>query len=58
VTQRYRLIPGEFGYRAAGLFTDRGCRSVVTPPGMLAPYYDRLGFRRAGDSSVLDVVRT
>jgi hypothetical protein len=56
VTQRYRdFTPGEFVYRRSGLFTDRGCRAVVTPPGMLAPYYDRLGFRRDGDSYVLDL---
>lgn len=56
VTQRYRdFTPGEFVYRRSQYFTDRGCRSVVTPPGMVAPYYDRLGFRRDGDSYVLDL---
>jgi hypothetical protein len=28
---------------------------VVTPPGMLSPYYDKIGFRREGDSYVLDL---
>ncbi|UQU62462.1 hypothetical protein COUCH_25935 [Couchioplanes caeruleus] len=56
VTQRYRdFTPGEFVYRRSHLFTDRACRTVVTPPGMLAPYYDRLGFRREDESYVLDL---
>ncbi|OJF14233.1 hypothetical protein [Couchioplanes caeruleus] len=56
VTQRYRdFTPGEFVYRRSDLFTQRGCRTVVTPPGMVSPYYDRLGFRRDGDSYVLDL---
>jgi hypothetical protein len=56
VTQRFRdFTPGEFVYRRSRLFTDRGFRQVVTPPGMVAPYYDRLGFRRDGDSYVLDL---
>ena len=37
------------------LLRDRGFRRVVTPPGMVAPYYDRLGFRREGDTWVLDL---
>lgn len=56
VTPRYRdFTPGEFVYRRSRLFTDRGCRTVVTPPGMVSPYYERLGFRRDGDSYVLDL---
>ncbi len=56
VTQRYRdFTPGEFVYRRSQFFTDRGCHTVVTPPGMLAPYYGRLGFRRSGESYVLDL---
>ncbi|MFK3982262.1 YgjV family protein [Micromonospora sp. NPDC050397] len=56
VTQRFRdFTPGEFVYRRSSLFTDRGYRRVLTPPGMVAPYYDRLGFRREGDSYVLDL---
>ncbi|SDZ28942.1 hypothetical protein SAMN05444365_10967 [Micromonospora pattaloongensis] len=56
VTQRYRdFTPGEFVYRRSRFLTDRGFRRVVTPPGMVAPYYGRLGFRREGDSYVLDL---
>ena len=45
VTPRYRdFSPGEFVYRRSGLFLDRGFRRVVTPPGMVAPYYASLGF--------------
>ncbi len=55
VTQRFRdFTPGEFVYQRSHLFTDRGFRRVLTPPGMVTPYYDRLGFRKAGDSYVLE----
>lgn len=55
VTQRFRdLTPGEFVYRRSHLFTDRGFRRVLTPPGMVAPYYARLGFRKDGDSYLLE----
>ncbi|MFJ6197556.1 hypothetical protein [Micromonospora sp. NPDC092111] len=56
VTQRFRdFTPGEFVYRRSSLFTDRGFRRVVSPPGMVAPYYHRLGFRPEGGSYVLDL---
>lgn len=56
VTQRFRdFTPGEFVYRRSRLFTDRGFRRVVSPPGMVAPYYHRLGFHRHGDAYVLDL---
>jgi hypothetical protein len=56
VTRRYRdVTPGEFVYRRSGLLADLGVRRVTTPPGMVAPYYDRLGFRRDGDAYVLNV---
>ena len=56
VTPRFRdFSPGEFVYRRSGLFRDRGFRRVVTPAGMVAPYYDRLGMRREGETYVLDV---
>lgn len=56
VTQRFRdFTPGEFVFRRSQLFTDRGYRRVVSPPGMVAPYYSRLGFRPEGDSYVLDL---
>jgi hypothetical protein len=57
VTRRFRdFTPGEFVYRRSDLFTVRGFRRVVTPPGMVAPYYPRLGFRRTGDAYTLDLV--
>jgi hypothetical protein len=56
VTPRFRdFTPGEFVYRRSGLFRDRGFRRVLTPPGMVAPYYEGLGFRRDGDAYVLDL---
>lgn len=56
VTPRYRdLSPGEFVWRRSGLLADRGIRRVVTPPGMVGAYYDRLGFHRVGTSWQLDV---
>ncbi|SED35786.1 hypothetical protein SAMN04489844_4248 [Nocardioides exalbidus] len=56
VTPRYRdFSPGEFVWRRSGLLAARGVRRVVTPPGMVGAYYDRLGFRREGSSWVLEV---
>lgn len=56
VTPRYRdFSPGEFVWRRSQLLVDRGIRRVVTPPGMVGAYYDRLGFHRLGDSWVMDV---
>ncbi|PZG21584.1 hypothetical protein C1I95_07255 [Micromonospora craterilacus] len=56
VTPPFRdFTPGEFVYRRSSLFTDRGFRRVVSPPDMIAPYYHRLGFRREGESYVLDL---
>ncbi len=58
VTQRFRdFTPGEFVWRDSGLLSAHGFSRVVTPPGMVGPYYDRLGlgFRRQGDSFVLDL---
>jgi len=56
VTRRFRdFSPGEFVWQRSGLLRDDGFTQVVTPPGMVAPYYDRLGFRRQGESYVLDL---
>jgi hypothetical protein len=56
VTKRFRdFTPGEFVFKRSGLFTNRGFRRIVTPPGMVAPYYPKLGFHRDGDSYVLDL---
>ena len=50
VTPRYRdFTPGEFVFRRSGLFRDQGFTEVLTPPGMVAPYYARLGFSRHDD---------
>jgi hypothetical protein len=57
VTPRFRdFTPGEFVYRRSGMFQQRGFRQVRTPPGMVAPYYARLGFRVDGDAYCLDVL--
>ncbi len=56
VTQRFRdFSPGEFVWRRSGLLKDEGFRKVVTPKGMVAPYYDRLGFHRESDHFVLEL---
>ncbi|MET7880347.1 hypothetical protein ABZS52_25885 [Micromonospora profundi] len=56
VTPKFRdFTPGEFVYRRSRLFTERGFHRVISPPGMVAPYYHRLGFRPEGDSYVLDL---
>ncbi|WP_412540135.1 hypothetical protein R8Z50_30610 [Longispora sp. K20-0274] len=56
VTPRFRdLTPGEFVYRRSHLFVDRGFRRVMSPRGMLAPYYHRIGFRPEGDRYVLEL---
>ena len=56
VTPRFRdFTPGEFVYRRSGLFRDRGFRTVLSPPGMVAPYYEELGFHREHDHYRLDI---
>jgi hypothetical protein len=56
VTRRYRdLSPGEFVFRRSGQLTAHGFRRVLTPPGMVAPYYARLGFRPDGDRYALEL---
>lgn len=56
VTPRYRdFTPGRFVWRQSGLLAGRGLRRVVTSPAMVDAYYDRLGFRREGQTWVLDV---
>jgi len=56
VTPRYRdFSPGEFVWRKSQLLKDEGFRKVITPPGMVAPYYPRLNFRPEGDSFALEL---
>ena len=56
VTPRYRdFSPGEFVWRRSGMLAERGIRTVVTRPGMVGAYYDRLGFTREGDAYVLEI---
>ena len=54
VTPRHRdLSPGEFVLGPDGPFRRHGYRRILIPPGMVEPYYERLGFRREGDACVL-----
>ena len=56
VTQRFRdFTPGQFVYKRSGLFTERGYHRVVTPPGMVSPYYGRIGFQRGGAVYLLEM---
>jgi hypothetical protein len=58
VTPRFRdFRPGEFVFRRPGPFRDKGFRRVLTPPGMVEPYYAELGFSRTDDRYVLDLDR-
>lgn len=56
VTPKFRdFTPGEFLFRGSAVLAERGFTRVVTPPAMVAPYYERLGFSREGDHFVLEV---
>ena len=56
VTPRFRdFSPGEFVWRRSGVLADRGVRRVITPPGMVGAYYDRLGFVKDGDAWRLEI---
>lgn len=56
VTPRFRdFSPGEFVWRKSRLLADRGVRRVITPPGMVGAYYDRLGFVKDGDAWRLEI---
>jgi hypothetical protein len=56
VTPRFRdFSPGEFVWRRSSILHEQGFRKVVSPPAMVRPYYDRIGFRREGEAYVLDV---
>ena len=56
VTPRFRdFSPGEFVWRRSGLLKEDGFTRVVSPPSMVSPYYDKVGFQRDGDVFVLDL---
>jgi hypothetical protein len=56
VTPRFRdFSPGEFVWRRSDLLRRSGFRRVVTPASMVNPYYERLDFKRAGSSFVLEL---
>ena len=56
VTPRFRdFSPGEFVWRRSGMLAGRGIRRVVTSPHMVEPYYDRVGFKPAGEAWTLEV---
>ena len=56
VTPRFRdFTPGEYVFRRSGLFRAQGFRRVLTPPGMVSPYYGRLGLVPDGDRYRFDV---
>jgi hypothetical protein len=56
VTPRFRdFSPGEFVWRGRRLLQEDGFIRVVTPKHMVAPYYDKVGFRREGNVFALDL---
>ncbi len=56
VTKRFRdFTPGEFVFRRSGLLRERGFHRVLTPPGMVEPYYAQLGFTKVDDRYVFDL---
>ena len=56
VTPRYRdFTPAEFVWRRSSALRERGFKRVMTPSGMVDPYYPQLGFTPAGDHYVLEL---
>lgn len=52
VSPRFRdFSPGEFVWKRSHALRERGFTRVVTPPHMVEPYYDRLGFRPLEDGA-------
>ncbi len=50
VTPRFRdLGPGKYVFRTSNLFRDKGFRRILSPPGVVRPYYQGLGFTPVGD---------
>lgn len=57
VTEKYRdFTPGEFVFHSSDVLRRAGYRKVVTAPGVREPYYERIGFTRAGDRYELELV--
>lgn len=58
VTPAFRdFTPGEFVWRRSDLLTRRGYRHVMTHPAQINPYYEEIGFRRNGNTWLLDLDR-
>jgi hypothetical protein len=56
VTRRFRdFTPGEFVWRRSALLRESGFTTVLTPAGMVAPYYEHVGFRREGERFTLEL---
>jgi len=57
VTERYRdFTPGEFVFRRSETLAAQGFAHIEVPAAMAAPYYERIGFTRRGESFTLDLV--
>jgi len=56
VTERYRdFTPGEFVFRRGATLAAQGFTHIQVPEAMAAPYYERIGFTRHGDTFTLDL---
>lgn len=49
------FTPGEYVFQTSDALRTAGWNRVLTAPGMVAPYYERLGFRRDGDRFAFDL---
>lgn len=57
VTEKYRdFSAGEFVFRRSGLLREHGYRRIVTAPGVVDPYYPKIGFREVDDRYELELV--
>lgn len=58
VTPRFRNFdPGRHVFFESGFFAERGYQTILTPPNMRGPYYQKLGFEPSGEGFVHPVVR-
>lgn len=56
VTERFRdFTPGEFVFRRSETLAAQGFTHIEVPVAMAAPYYERIGFARRGESFTLDL---